>query len=562
MKKVLSIVLCMALALGIILVGCSQEQPSSDAGTENETSGGETANTENNVTVSPAGTFPLVEDKITFRILSIQDPMVEDYNTNKLTKHMEDTTNVHIEWDLVPQKDAMTKLNLVLASNQDIPDIIMNIELPNDMLVKYGSQGTFLPLNDYIDKYGTEFKKVLEYPGYENLRQEISSADGKIYTLPKVSDSYNVRWGQKMWINQKFLSAVGMDMPETTDDFYNALKAFKEKDPNGNGKADEVPLAGAITGWHTNIDGFIMNAFIYNDGANRFVVNNGNVDVVYNKPEWRDGLAYMAKLAKEGLLDPASFTQDNAQLVQLTENPDAPILGAAPAGTALGFGNIASQRWLDYAAVPPLKGPDGVQLTGYYPPIPQNRFVITKACEYPEVAYRWADFLYNEETSIWSRWGEPGVDWREPKEGELGINGKPAVLVPILQWGSVQNSHWQFQNPGFTPESLQSGQAWDGNPNSPERKWYVETQEKYDGFEPPADTILPPLAFTADEATEYNELRITINDYVNESIARFVTGDMDIDKDWEDYVSQLDDLGLARYLELTQTAYDRQYGNK
>lgn len=32
-------------------------------------------------------------------------------------------------------------------------------------------------------------------------------------------------------------------MPQTTDDLIKVLEAFKTKDPNGNGKADEIPMS-------------------------------------------------------------------------------------------------------------------------------------------------------------------------------------------------------------------------------------------------------------------------------------------------------------------------------
>ena len=35
-------------------------------------------------------------------------------------------------------------------------------------------------------------------------------------------------------------------MPTTTDEFYQVLKAFKEQDPNGNGKADEIPMTTSL----------------------------------------------------------------------------------------------------------------------------------------------------------------------------------------------------------------------------------------------------------------------------------------------------------------------------
>lgn len=571
MRKVLNLILLLLLCLAIIISGCSQKSPASNEGSNTKTSSEKPSDSSDNKSsstgdesiVTPAGTFPIVKEKVTLTVFTPQNSLVEDYETNKLTRYLEEKTNVHIDWMLAPAKDANTKVNLLLASNSDLPDIFLGEGLiTNDTLVKYASQNIFVPLNKYIEEYGVEFKRVMEYPGFEDLPKKLTAPDGNIYAIPKLSICYNCEWRQKMWINQKFLDALGLDMPETTDDFYNVLKAFKEKDPNGNGKADEIPLAGAITGWKTNIDGFLMNAFIYNDGDDRFIVNDGKVDVVYNKPEWREGLAYMRKLCSEGLLDPASFTQDGAQLRQLGEN-EIPILGAAPGGSPHEFTNASGERRLDYVALTPLKGPNGVQFTGYYPTNPRNAMVITSACKYPEVAYRWGDYQLSEEISVWSRFGEPEVDWRKPNEGEIGINGKPAYLVPILLWGSVQNSHWHFSNPGFSTAEMQSGQAFDpdGPPNM-ERILYVVTEEQYDGYEPDHDSILPPLFFTEEEAAEYTELKTLINDYVKESIARFVTGDMDIEKEWDNYVKELDNMGLARYIEITQTAYDRQYGSK
>jgi len=67
----------------------------------------------------------------------------------------------------------------------------------------------------------------------------------------------------KMWLYKPWVDKLGLEWPETTEDFYNVLKAFKEQDPNGNGKADEVPLLGATTSWRTDPFGFLMNSFVY-----------------------------------------------------------------------------------------------------------------------------------------------------------------------------------------------------------------------------------------------------------------------------------------------------------
>ena len=58
------------------------------------------------------------------------------------------------------------------------------------------------------------------------------------------------------------------------------MTAFKEQDANGNGDPnDEVPLAAAITGWNPNIDGFLLNPFVFSEfaGQNRFFEMNDGV---------------------------------------------------------------------------------------------------------------------------------------------------------------------------------------------------------------------------------------------------------------------------------------------
>ena len=93
--------------------------------------------------------------------------------------------------------------------------------------------------------------------------------------------------------------------------------------------------------------------------------------------------------------------------------------------------------------------------------------------------------------------------------------------------------------------------------------YYIEyllervTSRYNDGHE--ADQVLPLVSMGSEDALEYGELKAGVNEYVKESIARFVTGEVDIDRDWARYLRELDQVGLRRYVEMIQTAYDRQY---
>jgi putative aldouronate transport system substrate-binding protein len=506
----------------------------------------------------PAGMFPLTKQKVTLRIAAPSNASIEDINTNEFTKWYEKQTNVHIQWILLPENEARDKLNLMLSSG-DLPDAIMGFyNISPAQLQVYGQQGIFIPLNDLIEKYGPNIKNgFAQYP----LAKEVSTApDGKIYGLPEINDCYHCSMSQKLWIYKPWLDKLGLKIPETTEELYQVLKAFKEKDPNGNGKADEIPLTTQVNGWNSNYDAYFMNSFLLNP-ADRRVLKNGKIDVTYNKPEWREGLRYLRRLAKDGLLDVNSFTQSGDQLKRLGQN-DPAIVGSVPGGTSLGLAPVENKegaRWSQYVTVPPLKGPSGFRVQPFspYAPITVGRFIITKAAKNPEIALRWADGFYQQEVEMDAYWGLQGKGWRWAKEGEKGIHGKQALYKQLLTWGNTQNDQWSQTNVSFRSSDWRLGQISD-NPWELETVLYRETK-KLEPYQQDTKMAVPPLYFTTEQAQEGGELEAALTKYVDEMEARFVTGDADIEKGWDTYVQTLEQTGLPRYLELQQAAYDAKY---
>lgn len=101
-----------------------------------------------------------------------------------------------------------------------------------------------------------------------------------------------------------------MSAPKTTEEYYQTLKTFLEKDANGNGKQDEIGIVGSKDGWGQQPFAFLMNPFIYTDPTKNYINmdENGQLYAAYPRPEWREGLEYLYKLCQEGLLSPLSFT--------------------------------------------------------------------------------------------------------------------------------------------------------------------------------------------------------------------------------------------------------------
>jgi len=216
----------------------------------------------------------------------------------------------------------------------------------------------------------------------------------------------------------------------------------------------------------------------------------------------------------------------------------------------------ASGRWKDYVAVPPLKGPEGLQVTQYDPyQVAPGQFVITNKAKNPAAAFRFADALYDRETTLRSTIGEPDKDWRWAKDGEIGLNGKQAVYKDMSQFGVTQNKHWAQTGIAYRPNSLRLG-AVEDKENPLESILYNETKTKYEPYRVKVETVLPPLNFTVDQSQELADLSKTIFDYTNEMMARFIIGDADLNAQWNEYLSTLKSMGLDRYLVIYQEAYD------
>ncbi|OAK73814.1 ABC transporter substrate-binding protein [Lederbergia galactosidilytica] len=506
---------------------------------------------EEDIELTKPGTFPITKEKVTLKVLVPAHPLVEDYKTNVFTKWYEEKTNVHIEWEVIPTQNAEEKLNLILSSD-DLPDVIMNSPVTLSQLMIYGSQGMFLPLNDLIDDTGTDVKKFLdERP---DVLDSITAPDGNIYSMPYINECYHCTLAQKLWIYQPWLEELGLEMPETTEEFYQVLKAFKEKDPNGNGKQDEIPLAGNKDLWP--FPGFLMDPFIYNE----MYVENGKIQVPYTKPEWKEGLQYIHQLYKEGLIAKESLTQDQDQLKRLGNSKET-ILGMAMGywqGDMMTAGGN-SGKWLDYVAVPPLEGPNGNRVAWYQPPVPgRASFIITNQAKHPEVALRWAEGFYDEEVTLRAETGEMDKDWRWAEDGEIGINGEPAKWVRLDAYGEVQNTHWAQQGPLIrTDEFRLSEMTTDEQPL--EALLYEETKGKYEPYKLDEDMVVPPLYFNEEQSAELAEIEATIQNFVDESNARFISGDDDIEKGWESFLQNLEAMNLDRYIEIYQEAYDAKY---
>jgi len=531
--------------------------------------------------VTKPGTFPLVTNKIT---LSIVSPMDTDptlkLETNRFTKFLEEKTNIHIEWRLLNNTNFKEQMTLMFASG-DLPDIVLTGPGGANTMTKveesqFGAQGLLLPLNKLIDKQSVWFKEALKEQ--KDLEKFISNPDGNIYALPNIADELHTQFPAKMWINTTWLKNLGLKMPTTTEEFYQTLVAFRDKDPNKNGKKDEIPLSTSYrVGNGGDLDGFLMNAFTYaplkND--NRLYIKKGKVTMSVTDPEYKEGLKYLAKLYREGLIYKDSFAQDQRTQINLNESDPEPKIGCY-LGLLNGYAcdvsaNNVSFKWHQYNWLAPLKGPKGFRSATYRPYMKYitGMASITRGCKNPEAAFRMLDYFYSREALMNGYFGREGMEWKKAEPGATGLLGNPATwqLITIntklpeyqnIKWGQMApwNRSKQFQNEQYYPAEIYDKKI---DPMVARQRLMYPASAEMIKYAPKADASLPPMAFTKEVVGEMSQLTTTINDYVNESLIKFITGNLDVEKDWGAFLAQLDKLGLKRWLQLYQENYNKNY---
>lgn len=518
------------------------------------------------------GELPIVTEPITLKILINQTQRVASYgDDNAFTRWIEEQTGINLEIEVAPLSDPQAKLNVTLASGE-LPDVLAGMPFTAASLAQTGVNGQLLPLNDLIEQYGYETKRMLEErPFYEQL---ITMPDGNIYGLPDINECFHCFSSQKMYVYKPWLDALGLEEPTTTQEFKDMLIAFRDQDPNGNGIADEIPMSGAASiAWHSKIEEFLMNSFVFYQridlGSERLMLDdNGMVQASYAQDGYKEGLKYIADLYAEGLIDPNALIQDRDQL-QIIGNYEigveggVNIVGAIPGGW---FGQFTQVLYADeggradeWVIIGPLEGPDGFVTAGYAPwgISKYGGWVISADSEYAEAAFRLGDFLYNTEVTTRNVFGELDVDWRWSNDDEVGLDGGPALYTNLSDFGDEGNTnqHWNQAAMTYRTAEYRLAQADDGNQ-------YVEvhlleaTRDKYVPVSPDPSELIPPLVFGVDESREVGDLKLALDTYVDQMFVEFVTGAIPIDDAWEEYLATLDAIGLPRYLEIYQAGYD------
>lgn len=555
-KKVISFLLIIVM-ISSLFIGCGkQEDKETSKDTQDETEAvdkdkdddkGEDEEKPDVPDYMNATGYPITKEKITIKAMGLKNPGAVDWSELEIFKRAEELTNIHFEFELAEASTYPEKKNIALAGGE-YPDVFLR-----DMSISdeetYGKQGIFINLQPLIDDYAPNLKKRLEE--HPEMESAITALDGNIYGLPAyIRTSTMNPW--LCFFDTSWMERVGKDMPETVDDLYDLLKAYKEEDANGNGDPnDEIPWGGVGVG---NLN-FILAAFTGLAGGVDFdVQEDGTVVYTPALPVFEEFLKYTNKLYKEGLIDSEMFTQTMQQHMAKVKNGIVGIYNVSP--TNLPPETEALQDGLE----PLVSEFNDKKVAPLYETVRTGKGIITDKCQYPEAMMRWFDIWYA--TS-------------EEEDGAVnGLNGDSLFL-------GFEGEHWEY-----------------GDTNKETYRWIepvTDFQTLRDEVKVTLDTGLPgylhfmpypadfPLMemkvkavqtrhepymvqrfpttvrYTDEELERVTLLETDISNYVEQMVVKFITGDEPIEN-FGRFVKTLEEIGLEELLDIKQKAYDRWAG--
>lgn len=463
--------------------------------------------------------YPITDEPVTLRILinnAVENP--SDMNELSIMQQWMEETGVNIEWIMAGGDGWSDKMNLMLATG-DLPDLIAG-QVGIDNIIRYGTEGTFIQMDELIDQYMPNLQERFAQSKW--VKAVCVAPDGHIYATPTGNEGPWMRMPDEPVINQRWLDNLGLEMPTTTDELYNVLKAFKEQDADGDGDPNnEIPLAfqGSnvtdIRGMH-----FILSYFGIPTSTRTFNLDAVDGKVVflpeYYGDQYKDAIKFINKLWEEGLIDPDAMTCNYTQY-------------AAKLSTeAVGMANIVALQ--DEVIDPAL-----IEQYTYFAPIkayedvePQvfireqfgsgNGWVITSACEYPEVAARFIDWVYTPEHSIQLMEGkfDDRLVWTEDDSYE---NGGYYLVSPAPE--GMSSLQWKFQNAPNGVAVLTLMDVYEKIVRLPETDDRVKACDdiyiQYADPEPMAEVY-----FSEEESLRVSQLKTELDDYVNRTVANCV----------------------------------------
>lgn len=538
-KKFLALTLTAAMVAGI-LSGCTENMETNTAIDSSETDNTTTeVSSESTTTTKYNGgdNLKISEDSKEITLFYAFGANGAPTGDSKVWKKILEITNLSMK-NVANESisDAAQSLNTMLASNE-LPDLIQGQMYLVTPLI---AQGVYQPLDDLIDQYAPNIQKFLkDYPEAVNVGK---GTDGQMYLI---SGTLGGEPGQTLpsmgfFMRKDWMEKLNLEVPTTLEEYKNVLYAFRNEDPNGNGKQDEIPYFSRESSIRTLLQLWGAHEVFY-------VASDGKVHFGKSETEYRNALTDLSQWYADGIIDPEIFTRGSNARQDLLGND----IGGATIDwfASTGAVNDALREMvpnINFAAIAPPKDVNGTVKMDYgRNALHDYAWGISSTCEDPVIAIKLMDFCFSDTGSRLLASGIEGEDYTLADE----------KVVP---------TETALSNDGGYPTYLRSiGASFEigyyANLEGEKASMNTQAREGFELYEQ-SDWIqkqFPKLAFTKEEQKVIDDNMTNINSLVTEYEQSCMLGNQSVADTWEQHISNLNGMNLQEVLDAYNSAYAR-----
>jgi putative aldouronate transport system substrate-binding protein len=456
----------------------------------------------------------------------------QSYDEVLAYQEMEKRTGVKVDY-IHPTGDAVENFNLMMTSGE-MADAIWYNWRP-DRSAQYYKSGRLIDIYPLVKEHAPNLMALIESD--PQLKKQVIDPQGRMYYMPWITQDRFLNLGEGMVMREDWLKQIGRDVPKTNEELYETLKAMKEQGVSG-----DKPFVG-LTGYPSQIYKLFYGFGVADD----WYLEDGKVVYGPTSPRYKEALRWFNKMYEENLIDRDYLTSEqDIYFKHLVEGQSAGIIdNIEVAGTVMKMAADAGAPF-KFIGVPYMQYEGkSVSLNSTAKRVAQPYgLAIASTAEHPELIVEYLDYGYSEEGRTLFNWGIEGESFEvvdgKKKFTDKVMNGEQVPGVEVTKYA---NPAWltvtdpEYQKALLDEDSLRIREIWAN----------VDISMAFE-----------PILYLTDE--EYEIVQSTSTDiatFKNEMRDSFITGQRDIEKEWDSYVETLKSMGIEELQKVQQAAYDR-----
>lgn len=444
----------------------------------------------------------------------------------EVKKYIMERTGIEVVPIIPPKGSENDKLNILLASNEPL-------DVFKGTMAEHQVKGAAMPLDDLLDKYGPNIKKLWPAEWGQEAWDALRGPDGKLYAIPELP----VLAGDTVVFREDWLNKLGLKVPKTIDEMEAVLQAFKEKDPAGNGQT--IPLLTDLNSLNMALAAGFMDV-----GYANWVDADGKVKPPVLHPGYKDFVTKMADWYKKGYIYKEAFSSNRDKLIELIKQNR--VAGAAVWYTTV-FGNDALLRQnvpeAKYVVAEELQGPKGYVSSSRG--VSRSGYMISKNAQNPEAAIKYINWLQSDlENYLTAFFGIKDKHWRYVDPEKKIIEGLNRDYIgELITGGSFAITVQYRKNDPVAAPQFDYMQKYITNMKRVKKPALINEEYKFD-----QKTISEKVPTLAD-----------INRMIEQEVVKFIMGARPI-AEYDKFLQELNKAGLDKWIEAYTSEYNRVKG--